>query len=595
MRSQRPEKVLCGHSLRSPALRGGLPKWRSNVVLFVVFCAFAGLLIRAITVQLIDRDFYAEQGRKRFSRVIEIPAARGDILDRTGRLLAISRPVRTIYAMPAAFETRLPDAKRAELAALLDMPQDVLATRLDSDRSFVYLKHRVPLARAAQIDALGIPEVRSSEAWQRYYPDGPASAQIIGFTDIDGHGLEGIEASLEDRLKPLAGRRTVIRNRLGEIVDNDIVDQPQAGDAVHLTIDARLQNVAFAALQKAVVENNAQAGGAVVIDARNGEILALANWPSFDPADRRARIGPQVRNRVVTDIFEPGSVIKPLHIAHALERGWVTPESIIDVSPGWIRLSRFTVRDVSPRGALSIGEILRYSSNVGMVRLMQRDTPEQMWSTLRDAGFGVAPSLPFPGAAAGKLRPVEHWSGIDQAALSYGYGISLSLLQLARAYTMFGPAGSALPLSLLREPGGMVAGDAVDAAYLVDATEVGQAAKPVVSDVAPLSARTTQQVRHMLEGVTQAGGTAHRARVDGFLVGAKTGTTRKMAGKGYAEREYVATTVGIAPVSLPRFVVAVMIDGPTGAVRGGGAVAAPVFSTIMSETLRLMHVLPDAG
>ena len=579
-------------SMRSPLLQGhrgapgGLPQWRSRFVLVLIFLAFGSLAGRAAWVQVVDHRFYAEQGRKRFERTMTIAAARGNIVDRDGRLLAISKPVRSIYAIPAAMNGPLPPDKLAALAALLAMSPATLATRFEGDRSFVYLKRRVSLAVAAKVAALGIPEVRTTEAWQRYYPDGAASAQIVGYADIDEEGQEGVEAGLNARLKPQAGQRQVIRNRLGEIVDNDVLLKPVPGEQVRLTIDSRIQQAAYSALEDAVVAHQASAGGAVVIDARNGDILAMANWPSYDPNDSRARGGARTRNRVVADVFEPGSTIKPLHVAQALQHGWVTPDTLIDVAPGAIRLGRFTVRDTAPRTELTVRDVLRYSSNVGMVRMMARETPEEMWSSLRRSGLGSAPDLPFPGVAEGLLRPVARWSRIDQAALSYGYGTAMSLLQLARAYTQFGPSGRVLPLMLAYPPKDLAVHDAARRQWLpapADDLKHSLALSPYVSS----------EMRLLLQSVTSQGGTAQRARVDGFVVGAKTGTTRKMGAQGYEKNEYLATAVGIVPVAEPRFVVAVMIDRPQGKSRGGSSVAVPVLARVMEETLRLSRITPE--
>lgn len=576
LRQQKDRHGGCGHSPISPALPPPrLPAWRSRLLLAIFFVAFASLIARAAWIQVINQPFYAEQGRKRFARVVDIPAARGNIVDRRGVLLAISRPMRTVYAMPAAFDQPLDAPRTAQLAALLSMPVDIVSAKLNNNRSFIYLKRRVTLDVGKRIDALGIPEVRTDDAWERFYPDGPASAQVVGFTDIDGKGIEGVEASMEAQLHPAIGKRAVIRNRMGAIVEGEMTTPPTPGTDVHLTIDARLQQAAFDALRHAVEANQAEAGGAVVIDARNGEIRALANWPSFDPADRRGRRGGDVRNRVVTDVFEPGSTIKPIHVAQALERGWVTPTTIFDTSPGRLRLGRFTVTDTSPRAALTVQGILRYSSNVGMVRMMQNEPADAMWQSLHEAGFGVVPLRDFPGAAAGQLRPVSAWSGIDQAALSYGYGVSVSLLQLAHAYTMFGDTGTLLPLSLVQTRGGAL-----------EADNTGQHPQ--------LSPHTAWVIRHLLEGVTEANGTARLARVDDFRVGAKTGTSKKPGARGYLRREYLATAVGVAPVDHPRFVVAVMIDRPQGRLRGGGTVAAPALSVLMRAALHLENVPPDS-
>lgn len=585
MQNEPSRRTGNAYKTSSPLLTHRLPPWRSRLVMLIMLFSFLVLLGRAAWIQLVTQDFYREQGRKRFERVIEVPAARGDILDRNGRLMAISRPLRAVYAMPSAMDVPLDDDQLAALADLLAMPTKELAARLDPRRGFVYLKRQVLPQVVARIDALELPWIRSFQEWRRFYPDGPASAQVVGFTDIDERGQEGVEAALDDALRPRFGRRVVIRNRLGEIVDGEMAVAPQRGQSVRLTIDARIQHAAFDALRSAVAAHGAQAGGAVVLDASSGEVLALANWPSFDPNVRRTLSGAALRNRVVTDTFEPGSTIKPIHIANALEAGWVEPNTMFDVSPGWIRLGRFTVRDVSPRSNLSVEQILVKSSNVGMVRMMLDQDKDAMWSMLQRAGFGEAPDIAFPGIASGKLRAAKSWGRIDHAAHAYGYGMSASLLQLARAYTMFGAEGRVMPL-VLRCDRLMHARDSQQGD--VQQSDAQEHAAPVISR------QTAATVRKMLGAVTGPEGTARRARVDGFEVGVKTGTTRKLNGRKYAEKTYLATAVGIAPLDSPRYVVAVMVDDPRGAVRGGGAVAAPVFSRIMSETLRLNGVLPDA-
>ena len=591
------------HGMRSPLVPGGLPRWRSAVVMALLTAAFLGLGVRALWVQVIDQTFYGAEGKKRFFRELAMPAARGDIVDRHGRLLAMSRPVRTIYAMPSALAAPLSADKRDALALLLDLPVARLDALLASERHFVYLKRKVPLDVAEQVRALDIPEVRATEAWQRVYPDGIASAQLLGFTDVDGVGQEGIEAAFDAQLQPRPGVRAVIRNRLGEIVDNEVLREPVMGQRLALTIDARLQQATYKALEQGVRAHGASGGGAVVLDARTGEVLAMTNWPSFDPGKPGARSGDAVRNRVITDQFEPGSTIKPIHVANALERGWVKPDTIVNVAPGWERVGRFVIRDTMPRDALSVAGVLHYSSNVGMVRIMSRGTAEQVHQGLRDAGFGVRPDLPFPGASAGRLRDVGAWSGTDKAAFSYGYGFSVSLLQLARAYTMLGPSGTVQPLSLTLAPLPLpLSRHGVDPAPPIHAAFGDAIATPAGDErpsagsgsaPAPLSSTTTQAVRRMLRDGVDGDGSAKRARLAHYTVAAKTGTTKKLAGKQYAKNAYLATAVGLVPEADPRYVVAVMIDGPTGAVRGGGTVATPVLSQIMGEALHYGAVMPD--
>ncbi len=416
--------------------------------------------------------------------------------------------------------------------------------------------------------ALALRGVHQTREYRRRYPEGEAAAHVVGFTDIEQRGQEGVELAFEPRLRGRDGSRDVIRDRFGRIVE-DFGNQiaPVHGADVVLSIDAKVQALAFRAIRDAVAEHRAKAASAVVLDARSGEVLALANYPSFDPQRRQRLSGAQLRNRALTDTFEPGSTVKPFIAAWAIESGRATPELVIDTGPGWMTVTGSTVRDHEPMGMLTLATAVQRSSNIAFVRLALQMPPREMWQLYRDLGFGQRPQIDFPGAVSGRLRPYRSWRPIEQATMSYGYGLSASLLQLARSYTVF-VDGELLPVTLLRRAG-PVAGQRV------------------------LSPATALQMRGMLELATGAQGTAPRAQTVGWSVGGKTGTALKQDGSGYASDRYRASFVGIAPVDAPRIIVAVMVDEPRAGRFFGGQVAAPVFSQIAQHTLRTLDVAPD--
>ncbi|SDV48440.1 peptidoglycan D,D-transpeptidase FtsI family protein [Chitinasiproducens palmae] len=554
-----------GISFSSSAIdRGGLPPWRSRVVVFVVTVLFASLGARAFWVQVGNNQFYSEQGRKRVQRTIEVPAARGRIVDRDNRLLAMSQRAAGIFADPTEVPSDLPAETRARLAGLLGMSPADLAARLDPARSFVFLARQLPYERGEEIAALKIPGIYRQPEWQRVYPMGESAAHVVGFTGLEGQGQEGIELALNQQLLAQNGQRLVIRDRLGRVVeDRGLLRSPRDGAAVQLTIDSRLQHLAYSELRAAVERHGAKAGGAVVLDARTGEILALANWPSYEPNQRSKLRGEQLRNRVVTDLFEPGSTIKPLNVALALDRGMVRPGTVVDTLGGSMKLGGgYTVKDVSRSTSLSVADVLKKSSNVGMVQIMHRVPSQEMWLSFQRFGLGHAPSVAFPGTAAGWVRPAARWKPIEHATMSYGYGLSVSLLQMAQAYTVFAGDGAMRPVSLLS----------------------GQPGVPQ-HVVRPETARA---VRDMLELAA-----AKASAVEGYRVGGKSGTTRKLVGGRYGAARYLSNFIGIAPLSNPRIVVAVTIDDPTKGGYYGGAVAAPVFSDIAAGALHLLGVAPD--
>jgi cell division protein FtsI (penicillin-binding protein 3) len=440
----------------------------------------------------------------------------------------------------------------------------------DTRREFVYLKRQLPPDEAARVVALGVPGVFLQREHRRYYPAGEVTAHLIGFTDVDGRGREALELAFEQQLAGRPGSRRVIKDRLGQIVeDMESIRAPQNGRTLALSIDARIQYLAYRELKNAVAAHRARAGSIVVLDVATGEVLAMANAPSFNPNNRERFDPPRARNRAATDLFEPGSTLKPFTAAAALESGTVRPESVIQTGPGQLAIGNRVIHDPHPQGALTVAQVIQKSSNIGAAKIALELKPETLWSLLHHVGFGAAPRSGFPGEVPGRLRAAASWRPIEQATMSYGHGISVSLLQLARAYLVFATDGELRPATLLRRE------------VPADATRV-------------ISAPTAQAVRRMLELAVQPGGTAPRAQVTGYRVAGKTGTSHKLEGRGYAADRFVASFVGFAPASAPRLIVAVMIDEPSAGQYYGGAVAAPVFSTVMADALRALGVPPDA-
>jgi cell division protein FtsI (penicillin-binding protein 3) len=552
----------------SPVLAPHLPLWRSRALLALIAGGFLVLAGRAVYLQGLNHDFLQQKGESRYSRVIEISATRGMITDRHGEALAISTPVKSVWAIPE--EMQYSTQQRAKLAALLEMPPKEIDKRLSEATGFVYLKRQISPEIAARVSALHIPGLFQNREYRRYYPDGEVMAQVLGFTGADDTGLDGIELAYQSTLAGKSGSRRVIKDRLGQIVeDTESIREAQNGRDLTLSLDAKMQNLAFSQLQLAVDSSKAKAGSIVVLDAKTGEVLALANLPTYNPNNRSRLSGAQLRNRVITDSFEPGSTLKPFTIAVAIERGKVTPDTMIGTAGGTLTIGPATIHDAHRFGDMSVAQVVQRSSNVGAAKIALSLLPEAMWNMFEQVGFGNPPPLDFPGEASGKVRPYKTWRPIEQATMAYGHGISVSLLQLARAYTIFADDGELMPLSLLR----------------VDAPSVGTQI---------ISPATAHKLRAMLELVVQPGGTAPKARVVGYRVAGKTGTAHKEENGGYAKNKYVASFVGFAPASDPRLVIAVMLDEPSTAKYYGGEVAAPVFSAVMAGALRELNVPPDA-
>jgi cell division protein FtsI (penicillin-binding protein 3) len=546
-----------------------LPVWRARLVLITLGMGFAVLAGRALYLQAMKTDFLQEKGEARYSRLLEIPATRGRILDRNGEALAVSTPVKSVWAIPGDVEAS--GAERRKLAALLSISKPELDKKLsDSSRDFVYLKRQVPPETAAAVQALGLKGLHDHPEYRRYYPGGEVTAHVIGFTGVDDAGQEGVELAHQDTLGGSPGSRRVIRDRLGRIVEDvESIRAGQHGSDLTLSIDSKIQSLAFAALKSAVERHRAKAGAVIALDVRSGEILALANMPSYNPNNRARLTGAQLRNRVITDLFEPGSTLKPFTVALALESGKLRPSSIVHTAPGRLTLAQYTIRDAQPAPALSVAQVVQRSSNVGTAKIALALPREAMWDLYRRVGFGAAPELGFPGAAAGRLRHYRTWRPVEQATIGYGYGVSVSLAQLARAYTVFARDGELVPLTLVKT-GAPASGEKI------------------------LSAETARQVRAMLELAVQPGGTGPRARIMGWRVAGKTGTAHKQENGGYAADKYLSSFVGFAPASAPRLVVAVMLDEPGAGQHYGGAVAAPVFAQVMQGALRLLGVPHDA-
>ena len=554
----------------NPALSVRLPVWRARLLLLLVFFGFLVLAARAFYLQGLHNDFLQQKGETRYGRVIEISAHRGMVTDRNGEPLALSTPVESVWAAPA--DTNLSAEQRAKLTRLLGMDAAELKKKLaESEREFVYLKRQLPPEQAAKVVQLNLPGVFLQREYRRYYPAAEVTAHVVGVTGVDDNGQEGIELAYQHWLTGKAGSRRVIKDRLGHVVEDiESIRSPQQGRELALSIDQRIQYLAFRELKSAIALNEAKAGSLVVLDVNTGEVLALANWPTYNPNNRDTLTVGRSRNRAVVDLFEPGSTLKPFTVAAALESGQVSPGSRIDTQGGRYTIGNRTIHDAHPEGILTVAQVIQKSSNIGSAKMALAMAPQKLWTILSDVGFGTQTKVGFPGEATGRLRAYQTWKPIEQATMSYGHGISVSLLQLARAYSVFATDGKLKPLTLVKR-------------------------NQPVEGKAVISPRTAMAVRKMLEMVTQPGGTATRAQVAGFRIAGKTGTAHKFSGAAYASDRYISSFVGFAPASNPRLIIAVMLDEPAGRSYYGGEVAAPVFSTVMAGALRLLGIEPDAA
>lgn len=568
------KKLLTPASVRgvdyatSPLLASRTPNWRSRFIVAAVGLGFAGLLGRAAYIQIIGKEFFQSQGEKRYAHTLEVPATRGRILDRNQQLLATSVPVPSIWAIPKEFQAT--PEQRAQLARLLGIGAKELETRLASgSQNFAWIRRQAEPELWAQVKALGIKGLYEDREYRRRYPEGESAAHVVGFTNLDDQGQEGIELAFQKELQGKKGARGVVKDRLGRVIEDlGTGIEPADGRDITLSIDAKVQFFAYQKVREAVAQHKAKAGSVVVLDSQTGEILALANYPSYDPGARARLNGEQLRNRALTDIFEPGSTMKPFVVAQALESGRVKPETPINSTPGSMVVGGFPIKDAHPYGMLSVQGVIQKSSNIGTVRMAMMMPPQELWEVYSKVGYGQKPQINFPGAVTGRLRPHKSWRPIEQATMAYGYGLSASLLQMSRAYTAFARDGEVIPVSMLRQ-------------------------EQPASGIRVFSPETAREVRKMLQMAASPGGTGPLAQTIGYSVGGKSGTAHKQEGHGYASNKYRSWFVGMAPIGQPRIVVGVMLDEPSNGVYFGGAVAAPVFSQVVQQTLRMMNVAPD--
>lgn len=551
-----------------PDITAKLPGWRATALFAILLLGFIIMLGRGVYLQGIHDDFLQKKGDARYSRVIEVSAHRGMITDRNGKPLAVSTPVESVWVSP---QDVVADRHQVQkIARVLGMNAEEVKSRMfNTSRDFVYLKRQLPPDQVEQVVSLNIPGVMLQREYRRYYPAGEEAAQTLGFTGQDDNGQEGLELALQGQLGGKPGGQRVIKDRRGSIVEDiGSLREPKHGTDVSLSLDSRIQYQAYRELKNAVVTHHAKSGSVVVLDAKSGEVLALANYPSFNPNNRINVSSQAMRNRAIADQFEPGSTMKPFTVASAIDAGKIHAGTVIRTENGILKIGNRTIHDQHPESMLTVSQIIQKSSNVGAAKIALSLKPETLWQSFSASGFGEQTGSNFPGEAYGRLREAKSWQKIEQATMSYGHGISVNLLQLARAYTVFANDGELMPVSLLK----------LDAPPESKKVFSGQAARAV---------------RDMLESATSAGGTGPLAQVAGYRVAGKTGTAHKLENGRYVDR-YVASFVGFAPVSNPRLVVAVMIDEPGNGYYYGGQVAAPVFSKVTSAALHSLNVPNDA-
>jgi cell division protein FtsI (penicillin-binding protein 3) len=542
---------------------------RMRVALLVVLMALAGigLVARAVKLQVMDTEFLQQEGEARFLREVEIPTMRGRVIDRNGQPLAVSTPVESVWAHPGEL---LQAADRIPLlASVLGEDADDIQRRLSqrADRQFVWIIRRIRPALADRVRQLDIPGVFLQREYRRFYPTAEVSAQVVGITNIDEVGQEGLELAYDNWLTGRTGLKRVIQDRKRRVVEDvELIREAEPGRDLTLTLDRRLQYLAYRELAATVSEHRARSGSVVVMDVNTGGILAMANYPSFNPNSRDRANTDGMRNRALTDVLEPGSVVKPFVVAAAMEAGLAEPDMLLDTAPGWMNVSGHTIEDIRNYGELSVTGVLTKSSNVGVVQLAMAMDPQHMWSIYSRLGFGRVTGTGFPGESAGVLRDHQRWRKLEQATLAYGYGLSVTPLQLARAMAAVADGGR------LRQPSFIMGAD-----------------NPVQSVMDPALA---DELAAMLETVTGPAGTATRAAIDGYRIAAKTGTSRKVGVSGYSDR-YISSIAGFAPVSDPQLAAVVVIQDPRGDDYYGGVVAGPLFGRVMADALRLTNVPPD--
>lgn len=558
----------------SPLLASKTPPWRSKFVVALVGLSFVVLLGRALYVQVLGNDFFQKQGEIRFARTLDLPASRGRIVDRNGQILAVSVPSPSLWVLPKDFEADR--QQRRQLARALGMTPSELDNKLDNNPNFVWLRRQVEEQTAKDVLALGLKGIHQVREYKRKYPEGEAAAHVVGSTNADERGQEGVEFAHERELAGVDGTRRVIKDRLGRVVE-DIGDSvaPVDGRDLRLTIDSKIQFFAYQRVRDAVAEHRATSGSVVVLDVATGGVLAMANYPSFTPGVRGVTPAAARRNLALVDTAEPGSTMKPFIAALAVETGRLRPTDVIQTAPGKLYVTGLPITDEHSMPAMTVEQVVQKSSNVGTAKIALQMPAREIWDLYSRVGFGQKPQIDFPGRVTGKLRAYQSWRPIDHATVGFGYGVSVSLMQLAQSYTVFARDGDMVPLSLVMP-------------------EEGRPPEPSVRQQI-VSPETARAVRKMLAMVTQPGGTALKAAVPGYSVAGKTGTSRKWVDKErrYANDRHRGWFVGMAPADKPRIVVAVMIDEPRAGKFFGGDVAAPVFSQVVQQTLRTMAVQPD--
>lgn len=546
--------------------------WRFYLILVLIFFVAGGLVWRVYDLAVVDQHFLRQQGDERVLRLVSTSSFRGMIVDRNGFPLAVSTPVFSIWLNPDEFYPL--DEDLASLVHLTGIKRkhivDIAKQNLARKREFVYLKRSVSPELANQVRRLNIPGIYLQQEYRRYYPEGEMTAHVIGFTNVDDNGQEAIELNYNQWLQGEKGKKWVIKDRIGRVIsDLQTIQDEKPGHDLVLSIDRRLQYLAYRELLAGVMQNKAASGIAIVLDTRSGEILAMVNVPSFNPNNRKGIRSENFRNRAVTDIFEPGSIIKAFTLASALETGRFKPDSVVDTSPGWMRVGHNVVKDKKNNGVLSLSQILQVSSNMGVAKIALALPPDQLWDMLRRVGFGENTGIGFPGEQVGVLTRVKPLAQFILATLSFGYGMSATPLQMTRAYSVLANEGVKLPLSLLK----------------LDKPATGERV---------LTPKLAKQMLTLLEAVFAKGGTAESISVPGYRVAGKTGTSKMVGEEGYQKHRYISSFVGIAPVSHPRLVVTVVIQDPQGKNYYGGLVSGPVFQKIMEGSLRILDVPPDA-
>lgn len=550
--------------LHKPASR-----FRLSIVYVAVSCATLMLVWRVVDLHVFHKDFLQNQGDARYLRVVPIPAHRGMIVDRHGEPLAISTPVDSVWVQPAAFSSAQSEWPKLAKLLKLDLAHIQRTVTQREDKEFVYLKRHISPDLAKRVLALELPGVNLQREYHRYYPAGEVVAHVLGFSNVDDRGQEGLELAYDDWLKGVPGSQRVLKDRLGRVVRHvEQIRKPVPGRDLTLSLDRRLQYLAYRELKKAVMQHKARSGSAVILDVQSGEVLAMVNQPSYNPNNRDQFKVSQMRNRAVTDLLEPGSTVKPFTIVAALESGRFRATSLVDTTPGRIRLGKAVVRDSRNYGQISLAKVIQKSSNVGASKIALALPDEALWKVHARLGFGNVTDSGFPGEAGGLLSHARHWRDIEKATLAYGYGMSVTPLQLTRAYSVLATNGVLKPVSFLRTDS-VIEGERI------------------------FAASTVSQVSRMLEAVVLEGGTGTRAQIAGYKVAGKTGTVKKAVAGGYSEDRYIAVFAGIAPASQPRLAMVVTINEPRGDTYYGGEVAAPVFSRVMAGALRMMGVPPD--